>query len=112
MKINRVVEGQFSETQPEDGKKIFLSVFPDRITDSTMFLFLPIKKIREFIFPFYIRTSAEAWESSKKILKLTIDSIGNVNNLEDLIRTLKDYWIMSSSYGVFDSAGRGMAGLF
>lgn len=104
MKINRVIEGQFSEIKLGDGKKIFLSVLPDRITASTMFLFLPIKKIWEFIFPFYIRTSAEAWESSKRILKLTLNSIVNVNNLEDLMKTLEDktskaLWHYVQEYG-------------
>lgn len=59
MQINRVKRGKFSEIKLEDGRKIFLSVFPDRITASLMFLFIPTKKIWEFIFPFYIRTAID-----------------------------------------------------
>lgn len=89
MKIIRVIEGQYSEIKLEDGKKIFLSVLPDRITVSTMVLFIPTKKIWEFVFPFYIRTSAEAWESSKAILKIVLDSISDVQNLDELQHCLE-----------------------
>lgn len=99
MKVNRVIEGQYSEIKLEDGKKIFLSVLPDRITVSTMVLFIPTKKIWEFIFPFYIRTSAEAWDSSRAILRIVLDSISNVQNLSELqycletetSKSLRDY---------------------
>src|SRR3990167_677129 len=90
MKINRVVEGQYSEIKLEDGKKIFLSVLPDRISILTMVLFIPIKKIWEFIFPFYIRTSAEAWKSSKDILEITLESIKDISSLEELKRRLEN----------------------
>lgn len=89
MKINRVIEGQYAEIKLEDGKKIFLSVLPDRITISTMVLFIPTKKIWEFVFPFYIRTSAEAWKSSKTILKIVLDSISDVQNLRELQHCLE-----------------------
>jgi hypothetical protein len=89
MKINRTIAGQYSEIKLEDGKKIFLSVLPDRITASTMVLFFPTKKIWEFVFPFYIRTSAEAWESSKAILKAVLDSISDVRDLNGLQRCLE-----------------------
>jgi hypothetical protein len=84
MKINRVIEGKYSEIKLEDGKKIFLSVLPDRITVSKMVLFIPTKKIWEFVFPFYIRTAVEAWESSKNILKIVLETTQNVNNLSEL----------------------------
>lgn len=84
MRINRINEGQYSEIKLEDGKKIFLSVLPDRITVSKMALLVPTKKIWEFIFPFYIRTAVEAWESSKTILKIVLDSISDVQNLNEL----------------------------
>lgn len=89
MKINRVIDGQYSEIKLEDGKKIFLSVLPDRITASTMVLFIPTKKIWEFIFPFYIRTAVEAWDSSKAILKIVSESIEHVKNLEELKHCLE-----------------------
>lgn len=84
MKINRVIDGQYSEIKLENGKKIFLSVLPDRITASTMLFFIPIKKFWEYIFPFYIRTAVEAWDSSKTILKIVLDSIEKVENLVEL----------------------------
>lgn len=84
MKINRVIDGKYSEVKLDDGKKIFLSVLPDRITVSTMVLFIPTKKIWEFIFPFYIRTAVEAWESSKNILKIVLETTQSVNNLSEL----------------------------
>jgi hypothetical protein len=89
MKINRTIDGQYSEIKLEDGKKVFLSVLPDRITVSTMVLFFPTKKIWEFVFPFYIRTSAEVWESSKAILKAVLDSISDVRDLNELQHCLK-----------------------
>lgn len=90
MKINRVIEGQYSEIKLEDGKKIFLSVLPDRITASTMVLFFPTKKIWEFVFPFYIRTSSEVWEGSKATLKVVLDSISDVENLSELQHCLEN----------------------
>lgn len=90
MRINRVIKGQYSEIQLEDGKKIFISVLPDRITVSTMFLFIPTKKFWEFIFPFYIRTSAEAWKSSSDILEITLKSIKDVSDLEELKERLEN----------------------
>ena len=84
MKINRVISGKYSEVELEDGKKIFLSVLPDRITISEMFLFIPIRKIWEFIFPFYIRTTNEAWDSSEMILQITLDSIDGTQTLDEL----------------------------
>jgi len=90
MKIQRAIDGQYSEIKLEDGKKIFLSVLPDRITVSTMVMFIPTKKIWEFIFPFYIRTSNEAWDSSKDILQITLDSLSHVTNLDELKDTLEN----------------------
>lgn len=90
MKINREIEGKYSEIKLEDGKKVFLSVLPDRITASTMVLFMPTKKIWEFIFPFYIRTAVEAWDSSKTLLKIVLKTIENVQNLQELRDCLED----------------------
>ena len=90
MKINRVIDGQYSEIKLEDGKKIFLSVLPDRITASTMVLFISTKKFWEYIFPFYIRTAVEAWDSSKAILKIILDSIDKVKSLEELQSCLEN----------------------
>lgn len=90
MKINRVIEGKYSEIKLEDNKKVFLSVLPDRITASTMFLFFPTKKIWEFVFPFYIRTAVEAWDSSKTLLKIVIQTIAQVQNLQELQSCLEN----------------------
>jgi len=89
MKINRVATGKYSEIQLEDGKKIFFSVLPDRITVSRMSLRVPTKKLWEYIFPFYIRTSNEAWESSEQILRITIDSIKHVKTQAELMKALE-----------------------
>jgi hypothetical protein len=89
MKINRIIEGKYSEVKLEDGKKFFLSVLPDRITVSRMFLFIPIKKIWEFTFPFYIRTAVEAWDSSKNILRIVLETIRSVENLNELKECLE-----------------------
>jgi len=49
-----------------------------------MVLFVPTKKIWEFVFPFYIRTAVEGWDSSKAILKLVLKTIEHVQNLQEL----------------------------
>jgi len=89
MKINRCVDGKYSEIRLDNGKKVFLSVLPDRITASTMILFIPTHRIWEFIFPFYIRTAVGAWESSKDILRIVLHTIRDVRDLDDLNRTLE-----------------------
>ena len=89
MRINRVIEGKYSEIKLEDGKKIFLSVLPDRITASTMVLFIPTRKIWEFVFPFYIRTAIEAWQSSKDILRIVLETIHGVKHLDQLKECLE-----------------------
>lgn len=89
MHINRVIDGQYSEAKFEDGTKVFFSVLPDRITVSKMWWVLPVKKLWEFVFPFYIRTSNEAWDSSKDILRLTIEAVKTASTMDDLKRRLE-----------------------
>ena len=89
MKTSRVGEGKFAEIKLDDGKRIFLSVLPDRITASTMFLFFTRKKIWEFIFPFYIRTAREAWDTSKRVLALTLEAIEEAKDLDELAALLE-----------------------
>ncbi len=90
MIINRVIDGQYSEAKFEDGTKVFFSVLPDRITVSKMWWAFPTKKLWEFVFPFYIRTSNEAWDSSKEILRLTIEAVKEASTMDDLIKRLEN----------------------
>lgn len=55
-----------------------------------MVIFIPTKKIWEFVFPFYIRTAVEAWDSSKAILRTVLESIENVENLKELRNCLEN----------------------
>lgn len=89
MKRRTYVEGQYSQIQLPDGKNIFFSVLPDRIKVSEMRFLIPKKSFWEFIFPFYIRTSNEAWKSSGEILDLALNEIGDAKNLDE-VKSLLD----------------------
>jgi hypothetical protein len=89
MKIRRLVDGKYSEIRLEDGRKVFLSVLPDRITASTMTLSIPTRKIWEFIFPFYIRTALEPWETSESILKIVLHTIEDTTDIHSLKHVLE-----------------------
>lgn len=64
-------------------------MLPDRIIVSEMWWIFPTKKVWEFLFPFYIRTSNQAWDSSKAILRLTLDAINGATTKEELHRRLE-----------------------
>jgi hypothetical protein len=51
---------------------------------------VPTKTIWEFIFPFYIRTAVEAWDSSKMILSIVLDTIENAKDLGELKAVLEN----------------------
>lgn len=85
MKRVTYVEGQYSQLKLDDGSRVFVEILPERVRAKKVILgVIPTKTIWEFIFPFYIRTAVEAWESSKMILDIVLETIKSVRNLEDL----------------------------
>src|SRR3989338_8597766 len=85
MKRVTYVEGQYSQIKLDDGSRIFVEILPERVRSKKMIAgIIPTKTIWEFIFPFYIRTAVEAWDSSKMILDIVLETIKNVGNLEEL----------------------------
>jgi len=85
MKRITYVKGQYSKIKLDDGSRIFVEILPDRVRAKKMVLgIIPTKLIWEFVFPFYIRTAIEAWDSSKAILDIALESIENVKNLVEL----------------------------
>ena len=90
MKVIRVSEGKYSEVKLENGKRVFISVLPDRITASTMLLTFPRQKIWEYEFPFHIRTALAAWDSSKEVLSLTLEAIKGAKHLDELLLLLEN----------------------
>ncbi len=117
MKIDRIAEGKYAQVSLEDGNRIFVSVLNDRVTVSKMFWFFPIKELWDYVFPFYIRTASEAWNSSKEVLQEVLSAITEVKNLEELIialhnianETLRE-WVMehgeSAQVESIDKVGR------
>lgn len=88
MKTDRVIDGKYAQVSLEDGNRIFISVLNDRVTVSKMFWVFPVRKLWEYIFPFYIRTANEAWTSSKEVLQELLSAISEVTNLEELVIAL------------------------
>lgn len=85
MKRVTYVEGQYSQIKLDDGSRVFVEILPERVRVKKMILgVIPTKTIWEFIFSFYIRTAIEAWDSSKMILSLVLETIGNVKDLDEL----------------------------
>ena len=85
MKRVTYVEGQYSQIKLDDGSRIFVEILPERVRSKKMIAgIIPTKTIWEFIFPFYIRTAVEAWDSSKMILSIVLETIENAKNLEEL----------------------------
>ncbi|OGY98354.1 MAG: hypothetical protein A2681_00530 [Candidatus Liptonbacteria bacterium RIFCSPHIGHO2_01_FULL_56_18b] len=85
MKRVTYVEGQYSQIKLDDGSRVFVEILPERVRAKKMILgVIPTRTIWEFIFPFYIRTAIEAWDSSKVILSLVLGTIENIKDLEEL----------------------------
>lgn len=84
MKRRTYIKGQYSQVHLDDGKNVFFSVLPDRIKASEMRFMIPKRPFWEFIFPFYIRTSNEAWKSSEDILDLVLQSVEEAENISTL----------------------------
>jgi hypothetical protein len=85
MKRVTYIEGQYSQIKLDDGSRVFIEILPERVRAKKMIAgIIPTKTIWEFVFPFYIRTAIEAWESSKMILDIVLETIKNVENLENL----------------------------
>ena len=79
------IEGQYSQIKLDDRTRIFVEILPERVKAKKMILgIIPTKTLWEFVFPFYIRTAIEAWESSKMILDIVLETIKNAENLENL----------------------------
>ena len=90
MKRVTYVEGQYSQIKLDDGSRVFVEILPERVRAKKMILgVIPTKTIWEFIFPFYIRTAIEAWDSSKVILSLVLGTIENIKDLEELKTVLE-----------------------
>jgi len=85
MKKITYVIGQYSQIKLEDGSRAFIEILPERVRAKKMVLgVIPTKTIWEFIFPFYIRTAIEAWDSSKTILSIVLETIENAKDLGEL----------------------------
>lgn len=85
MKRVTYVEGQYSQIKLDDRSRVFVEILPERVRAKKMILgVIPTKTIWEFIFPFYIRTAVEAWNSSKMILSVVLETIENVKDLGEL----------------------------
>lgn len=85
MKRVTYVEGQYSQIKLADGSRVFVEILPDRVRAKKMVLgVIPTKLIWEFVFPFYIRTAVEAWDSSKMILNIVLELVENVKDLPEL----------------------------
>ncbi len=85
MKRVTYVAGQYSQLKLDDGSRVFVEILPERVRAKKMILgVIPTKTIWEFVFPFYIRTAIEAWESSKMVLSIVLDTIENAKDLEGL----------------------------
>lgn len=91
MKRVTYVEGQYSQIKLDDGSRIFVEILPERVLAKKMVLgIIPTKTIWEYIFPFYIRTAVEAWDSSKMILSTVLETIENVKDLRELKAVLEN----------------------
>lgn len=85
------VAGQYSQLKLDDGSRVFLEMFPEKVRiKKLIFGIIPTKTIWEFTFPFYIRTAIEAWESSKSILEIVLETIQGVENLIELKNRLEN----------------------
>jgi len=85
MKKITYVAGQYSQLKLDDGSRVFLETLPEKVRiKKLIFGIIPTKTIWEFAFPFYIRTAIEAWESSKNILEIVLETIQGIENLEEL----------------------------
>jgi len=90
MKRVTFVEGQYSQIKLDDGSRIFVEILPERVRAKKMILgVIPTKTIWEFIFPFYIRTAVEAWDSAKMILSIVLETIENVKDIRELKSVLE-----------------------
>lgn len=91
MKLVTYVEGQYSQIKLDDGSRIFLEALPEKVRIKKMILgIIPTGMIWEFAFPFYIRTAVEAWESSKNILEIVLETIQGIENLAELKNRLEN----------------------
>lgn len=91
MKRVTYIEGQYSQIKLDDGSRVFVEILPERVRAKKMIAgIIPTKTIWEFIFPFYIRTAIEAWDSSKMILSIVLETIQNVRNLGELKSVLEN----------------------
>jgi len=85
------VAGQYSQLKLDDGSRVFLETLPEKVRIKKLILgIIPTKTIWEFAFPFYIRTAIEAWESSKNILEIVLETIQGVENLIELKNRLEN----------------------
>lgn len=85
MKRITYIEGQYSQIKLDDGSRVFVEILPERVRAKKMILgVIPTKTLWEFIFPFYIRTAIEAWDSSKVILNIVLETMKNVKDLGEL----------------------------
>ena len=80
MKRVTYTEGQYSQIKLDDGSRVFVEILPERVQTKKMILgIIPTRIIWKFVFPFYIRTAIEAWESSKMILDIILETTKNAN---------------------------------
>src|SRR5574341_1839165 len=85
MKRITYAEGKYSQIKLDDGSRVFVELLPERVRAKKMVLAVfPTKTIWEFIFPFYIRTAVEAWDSSKMILGIVLETVKDVKDLTEL----------------------------
>ncbi|PKL72318.1 hypothetical protein CVV26_02020 [Candidatus Kuenenbacteria bacterium HGW-Kuenenbacteria-1] len=91
MKKITYASGQYSQIKLDDSSRVFVEILPEMVRAKKMILgIIPTKTIWEFVFPFYIRTAVEAWESSKIILNIILETIENVRGLEELKNVLEN----------------------
>ncbi len=90
MKRVTYVEGQYSQIKLDDGSRVFVEILPEKVRAKKLILgVIPTKTIWEFTFPFYIRTAIEAWDSSKMILSIVLETIESARDLADLKSVLE-----------------------
>lgn len=89
MKIESLFEGKCAQIKLDDGKRIFISILPDKVTVSKTWWVFPTKQIWQFSFPFYIRTISEAWDSSKEILDIILKAIQNIQSFDQVSHCLE-----------------------
>lgn len=106
MRILVLTEGKYSTIQLSDGKLYFISVRPKEITIHPMkFFIIPGRAIWKYCFPFFIRSSSEAWDLSKKALQIILNSLEKVETSDELIDCLENRTKMELDKFVAEKCG-------